>query len=98
MKNQKASSMLKFINKLPLSWRHKIRALALSFEYFTKQMVIGESISHLIENNENPDFIEFDKKLEEIRKNWGIYDADIESLAVTRRLMAFKSKNSLGVN
>ena len=87
--------MLKFIGFLPLSLRHKIRAWALSFEHFTSKMVMDESILMLIENTDSPDFVEFDKKLEAMRKRWGIYDADLEGLAVVRRLVAFKKERAI---
>ena len=78
--------------RLPLSWKHRIRAKLEMAEYWSTKLVIedGVVLCGLIENTDTPDFEAFNQRLEEVRKAWGKYDAHIEAQAVRGRLQEFK--------
>ena len=78
--------------RLPLSWKHWIRARLEMAEFWSTKLVIEDdhALSGLIENTEKPDFVTFNQRLDAIREAWGKHDAYIETQAVRCRLQEFK--------
>ena len=86
---------LKVAMRLSLKWKHWIRSKALMLEFWSTKLVVNNDteLLMLIENREKPDFEEFDKILNDIRKTWKIHDSYIEDLAVRKELLEFKQKH-----
>ena len=86
---------LKIAMKLPLSWKHCIREKIQMAEFWSNTLVIEDSAALLllIEGTDNPDFAEFDRRLDIIKKAWGKQDAWLEDLSARKSLLEFRKKN-----
>ena len=83
--------LINIIKKMPLRFQHWVRRTAQAWEYQTNQLVITDPKAILlIENTDNPDFVEFHKRLNLMRNKWGIYDCELEQLAVLCSLREFQ--------
>jgi hypothetical protein len=88
---------LKIAMRFPLRWKHWLRGTLQMAEFWSTLLVVSEDVKlcELIENTDTPDFEEFDRRLNEVRKAWGKHDSHIESYAVRGRLMRFKWKHKM---
>ena len=94
MNKQEHPLWLKLALKLPLRLKHWIRAKAQMAEYWSTSLVLEDSTSllMLIENTPTPDFVEFERRLREVKHAWGKHDSFLESLSVRQRFLKFKTE------
>ena len=91
---------LKIALKLPLRWKHWIRGQAEMAEFWSGLLVLEDSTSllMLIENTDTPNFVEFDRRLSEVKKAWGKHDSMLEGLSVRQRLLKFRMEHQAKPN
>jgi len=82
--------LIKLLRRLPIKWQHKLRYWAEMANAYSEDLVITERITWLIENTDDPDYAEYDRRLALMRERWGVYDNALNRLAVNRRFSEFK--------
>ena len=82
---------------MKLFFQRKIRRFALWLEYKTVKWVIpcSTKLCCLIENTDKPDFVEYNRILDELEKRWKIFDSEIERYRVVCRLAEFKQEHKI---
>ena len=82
---------------MKLFFQRKIRKFAQWLEYETTKWVVpcSSQLCCLIENTDKPNFVEFNRLLDEVEKRWKIYDNEIERYKVICRLAEFKYEHKI---